>query len=108
MSKFPTVIVTAMEFPITGEMIAGTHPGNVDSVFEMTEFDLSSPGNNEVVTFIFSTVPGRRYMIQGKANLGNNSEWINLTGIIIATDYETSYTASMAGLRFFRLLVWAP
>ena len=91
-----------------GEMIAGTHPGNLNSVFEMSEFDLSSPGNNEEVTFIFSTVPGRRYIIQGKANLGNNSEWIYLSGIIIATDYETSYTASMAGMRFFRLLVWAP
>jgi len=91
-----------------GEMIAGTHPGNPDSVFKISQSDLESPGTNDRLAFIFNSVPGRFYLIQGAESFGDNAHWVNLSGAIRATTNPTVHTAAMAGLRFFRLLVWAP
>ncbi|NCD23184.1 MAG: hypothetical protein EOL90_09620 [Spartobacteria bacterium] len=94
-----------------GELIAGTHPGNRDSVFEISDYDLPSPGNNDEFTLIFKSVPGRRYFIRGATSMGNNTEWYNLSGVILATETETDCVVQFPEgvvIRFFQLVVWAP
>ena len=94
-----------------GELIAGTHPGNPDSTFKIDDGDLSTPGNNDSFTLTFSSVPGRMYFIRGKTSMSRNAEWVNLTGIILATGFETTCTVQFPeseNMRFFQLVVWNP
>ena len=92
-----------------GEMIAGTHPGNPDSVFEINRANLSSSGINRTMAFVFNSIPGHRYFVRGSASLGDTASWINLSGVILATNSQTSYTATLPeNLKFFQLVVWAP
>ena len=94
-----------------GELIAGTHPGNPDSTFEIDDGDLSSPGNNDSFALTFKSVPGRMYFIRGKTSMSPNAEWVNLTGIILATGFETTRAVQFPegeAMRFFQLVVWNP
>ena len=92
-----------------GEMISGTHAGDSDSVFEISDGDLSSPGNNDTFTLTFHSVPGHRYVIRGKASMGNNAEWIVLSPALLATGYQTTYAVTLPeNIRFFQLVVLNP
>ncbi len=91
------------------EMGAGTNPLDGNSQMAVADVDFSAPGPGQEVTFIFDTVPGRMYIVQCSDAL--TSAWTNLSGIILATDYQTPYTSQAPeGMlhRFYRLIVLTP
>lgn len=90
------------------EMIAGTRADDIDSVFEINNTEHLILGGNQTMIFTFSSVPGNRYFIQGSSSVGSNARWENLSGAILAGDYQTSYLVEIEDLRFFRLVVWTP
>ena len=95
-----------------GELIAGTHPGDPSSVLEING-TVSSPGNDEYFTLMFSSVPWREYRIFGAVSLGNNATWHDLAGLITATSYQTIRVVNLTvpgetqKIRFFMLKAYA-
>ena len=89
------------------EMHAGTDPTSAASVLALTDLPpLSETG----ITLVFTSVPGRRYLIQSTANI-QSGDWTNLSGILLATDEQTTYTAPMpdlGSLNCYRLIVLVP
>jgi hypothetical protein len=66
-------------------------------------------GGQQTVTLVFDTVPGRGYILQGSGDL--EAGWGNLSGLIIATEYQTVFTATVPDgdvRRFYRLLALEP
>ena len=92
-----------------GEMAAGTNPLDGSSRLAVADLDVSAPGQGQTVTFIFDTVPGRTYIVQCSDELKN--VWTNLSGLIVATDYQTAYTTQIpegTAHQFYRLIVLTP
>ena len=77
-------------FSNSQEMGAGTNPLDGNSRLGVADLTVSTTGQGQTVTFAFDTVPGRMYIVQCSDNLKN--AWLNLSGLILATDYQTAYT----------------
>jgi hypothetical protein len=95
--------------PNKDEMGAGTNPLDGNSCLSVTDLAVSTPGPGQTVTFIFDTVPGRTYIVQCTHEL--KSGWTNLSGLILATDYQTAYTTQIpegSAHQFYRLIVLTP
>jgi hypothetical protein len=90
------------------EMLAGTDPLDGDSRFSCTdEMDLENQGQS--FTFVFDSIPGRMYIVQGCDNL--KASWTNLSGVITAEDYQTSITINVAEgtpLTIVRVIILTP
>jgi hypothetical protein len=90
------------------EMAAGTDPLDINSGLRIdtkTEFEPEL----HVVTFVFDTVPGRRYILQGTEDLMGS--WTNLSGLILASAYQTTIEVSVSDETknaFYRVIVLAP
>jgi len=90
-------------------MGAGTNPLDGNSCLLVADLTVSPPGPGQTVTFIFDTVPGRTYIVQCTDEL--KSGWTNLSGLILATDYQTAYTTQIpegTAHQFYRLIVLTP
>jgi hypothetical protein len=95
--------------PNKDEMGAGTNPLDGNSCLSVTDLVVSAPGPGRTVTFIFDTVPGRTYIVQCTDEL--KSGWTNLSGLLLATGYQTAYTTQIpegTAHRFYRLIVLTP
>jgi len=95
--------------PNIEEMGAGTNPLDGNSCLLVADLTVSPPGPGQTVTFIFDTVPGRTYIVQCTDEL--KSGWTNLSGLILATDYQTAYTTQIpegTAHQFYRLIVLTP
>jgi uncharacterized repeat protein (TIGR01451 family) len=91
------------------EMRAGTNPLDGHSRLAVGDLTASAPGQGQTITVIFATVPGRTYIVQCSDELTGG--WTNLSGWIVATDYETAYTTQIpdgAVPRFYRMIALAP
>lgn len=91
------------------EMRAGTNPFDGTSHLSVAAVGVSAPGPGQTVTFMFSTVPGRSYILQGADDLAGG--WTNLSGLIQATQYQTAYSVLLPegkASQFYRLIVLAP
>ena len=92
-----------------GEMIAGTRADDPDSVLEISATDAAVSGAS--ITLTFHSVPGNRYFIRGASALAGEPEWINLGGVVLASETETTLTVPLPegmDIRFVQLVVWAP
>jgi hypothetical protein len=93
------------------KFLAGLVPGDPNSRFETGNLDIDgNPGTGRTITFVFDTVPGRRYVVQARAKLTEGA-WTNISGAIGATAAETMFTApipSGAAGQFYRVIVLAP
>ena len=87
---------------------AGLVPGDPNSTFKVANVEMTQgPDLVKTITFVFRTVPGRRYLVQARERLMEGS-WITISNVINATDYETTFAAqSEPGMEhlYYRLLV---
>jgi len=91
------------------EMRAGTNPLDGTSHLSVASVGVSDSGSGRTVTFMFSTVPGRSYILQGADDLAGG--WTNLSGLIQAMQYQTAYTTLLPegkARQFYRLIVLVP
>lgn len=90
---------------------AGLIPGDPNSRFEMGSVEIAGdPDTGLTITFVFDTVPGRRYIVQAREKLTEGG-WSNISGVITATQYQTVFSAQMPGNTanlFYRLIVLVP
>lgn len=83
------------------EFLTGTDPTNEGSVLRV--LTLTSPGGGGTTVF-WTAVPGKSYVVQFKDSLGV-SNWINASGIIMASATSESFThASSAAQRYYRVV----
>lgn len=90
---------------------AGLIPGDPNSRFTVKAMAM---GGNAVqgrsLTFVFDTVPGKRYVVQGRASL-TEGRWEPVSGVLLADGAELYHTAvlpeELAG-GFFRVSVLFP
>lgn len=90
---------------------AGLVPGDPDSRLAMDGAAVGVGAGGRTLTFVFDSVPGRRYMVQGSDKLGDEAQWLPLGGIILATGIQTTHSVQIpedASLGFYRLLVLVP
>ena len=95
--------------PNDEEMGAGTHPLDANSKFDLDQARLNPPGPGRLATFIFNTVPGRRYIVQEAETL--QADWQNLSGVILATGSQTTYTVPVPvddRSHYYRIVVLIP
>jgi len=87
------------------ELVAGTDPNNGASCIAIESL-LSPDTVNPFFTVMWSSVPGRRYLVQYTDDLVTGS-WENLSGVITASGYTAAYDdySVEAGKRFYRILV---
>lgn len=88
---------------------AGLIPGDPESRFAVEALEMVAQPGSQSLTFIFGTVPGRRYMVQSTASA--DGEWVGLGGVIMATQYQTVLTVQVpedSVHHFYRLLVLVP
>jgi len=90
---------------------AGLVPGDPRSRLEMGDMEIAgTPETGLAITFVFDTVPGRRYVVQAREKLMDGG-WINISGIVTATASQTVFTAQIPpemANQFYRLIVLAP
>jgi hypothetical protein len=90
------------------EMAAGTNPLDKNSGLRIDTKTEIEP-ELHLVTFVFDTVPGRRYILQGTEDLMGG--WANLSGIILANAYQTTIEVSVLDETkhaFYRVIVLTP
>lgn len=75
-----------------GEFIAGTHPKDIDSRFELKRLN-REPGGG--FTLKWDSVPGRTYNLLKATSIGGNS-WTIVSGDMTGTGGELSFTDSVA------------
>jgi alpha-tubulin suppressor-like RCC1 family protein len=89
------------------EMYSGTHPLDGDSRFRLSNLHPQPPG--QACNIIFSSVPGRSYVVLSSEDL--LSDWEYSSGVIVANDEETVWTCIVpAGeqTKCFRVMVLTP
>jgi hypothetical protein len=90
---------------------AGLMPGDPNSRFEMGGVETSgAPESGMTITFVFDTVPGRRYVVQAREKLTEGG-WTTISDVITATAYQavfSSQTLVAMENQFYRLIVLAP
>ena len=87
----------------------GLIPGDPGSRFAVEDVDMALQPGGRALTFVFSTVPGRRYVVQSAASA--DGDWLSLGGPTLATRRQTSVEVQVPGEhvhRFFRLMVLVP
>ena len=87
------------------EMLAGTNPFDPNSSLAIVQVPkiLNQGGS---IQFVFDTVPGRTYVIQGTDDLTGG--WSNLTGTVLANDYQATFTTVLSNgvhSAFYRIVV---
>lgn len=91
------------------KMLADLIPGDPDSRFALDDATMETTPGSQTMTFVFGTVPGRRYVVQGAEDIA--TLWSNLSGVILATAHQTSCTIQIPenwGQHFYRLIVLVP
>ena len=90
------------------EMAAGTNPLDKNSGLRISTQSEIQPRLHGV-TFVFSTVPGRRYILQGTEDLKDT--WANMSGLIFASTTQTTVAISVPDETqhaFYRVIVLVP
>ena len=91
------------------KILAGLVPGDTNSRFSVEAMDRIVHPGNQSLTFVFGSVPGRRYMVQSASSV--DGEWSNLGGMILATQNQTVLTVQVTDEmvhHFYRLMVMVP
>jgi len=86
------------------EMEAGTNPLDPASLL-VAEGGTSVAPDGETFQFVFQSVPQMRYLVQYSDDLG---DWTTLSGIVVATAYQTVYEAVIppgVSARAYRVIV---
>ena len=83
------------------EFLTGTDPTNTGSILRVITVTPMSGGNT---TIVWSSVPGRSYVVQFKDSL-NTPNWNNASGVLTASQTSESFAHASSGpQRFYRVI----
>ena len=90
--------------------LAGLIPNDPNSSLRLSNFEVNSGASTKRLVFELETVAGKKYLIQGQDEMGNET-WTNITDVFTASKSTTTIEAEIdagSDLNYYRLILVIP